>query len=139
MKLHHLGLLSKQVGSVLFSKENRSGFVFSLLPGVKRKSAVRRLWVETYTYPAAINERLGLSSQPQPVGLRKLNRMEEITQGTRSSLSSGMQTCSMAALSSTPWCVPTPILYSPHARLSLPAEAECQRTLQNGPHLRTRV
>lgn len=53
-KLLHLGLLNKQVGSVLFSNENCCGFVSSLLPGVKRKSAVRHLWVETYTNPAAI-------------------------------------------------------------------------------------
>lgn len=129
--LHHLGLLSKQVGSVLFSNENRSGFVFSLLPGVKRKSAVRHLRVEAHTNPAAINERLGLSSQPQAVGLRKLNGMEQITLGAPASLRSATQTCSVEALSSSPRCAPDSQFSPPHMGLSLPTEAEYQRTLQN--------
>lgn len=47
---------------VFFSNESCCGFVFSLLPGVKRKSVVRHLRVEAYTNTAARNEHLRFSS-----------------------------------------------------------------------------
>lgn len=47
---------------MFFSNESGCGLVSSLLPGVKRKSVVRHLRVETYTNTAARNGLLGFSS-----------------------------------------------------------------------------
>lgn len=55
------GLIRQTSQFCVFSNESCCGFVFSLLPGVKRKSVVRHLRVETYTNTAARNELLALS------------------------------------------------------------------------------
>lgn len=59
------GLIRQTSQFCVFSNESCCGFVFSLLPGVKRKSVVRHLRVETYENTAARNELLRFSS-PSP-------------------------------------------------------------------------
>lgn len=59
------GLIRQRSQFCVFSNESCCGFVFSLLPGVKRKSVVRHLRVETYTNTVARNELPGFSS-PSP-------------------------------------------------------------------------
>lgn len=55
------GLIRQTSQFCVFSNESCCGFVFSLLPGVKRKSVVRHLRVETYTNTVARNELPGFS------------------------------------------------------------------------------
>ena len=73
------GLIRQTSQFCVFSNESCCGFVFSLLPGVKRKSVVRHLRVETYTNTVARNELPGFSS-PSPSqrdGTRETEQMRK--------------------------------------------------------------